>query len=103
MSNSLILAFRVLTAFPLLLSAQSGDQLCGRVVDEHGIGLDGALVVASGAGFLGWAESGPGGSFCLKRAGSFISVRHSGFNPILATSSQVRSQGLVQLAKRTVR
>jgi len=99
MSSCRILAFGVWAAFRLCLSAQSGGQLCGKVVDEHGIGLEGALVVPSGGGFVGWAETGSDGSFCSKYAGAFISVRYAGFNPVLTRSSEVRSQGLVQLAR----
>jgi hypothetical protein len=32
---------------------------------------------------MAWAGTNPGGTFCLKSAGLFINVRHTGFNPLL--------------------
>jgi hypothetical protein len=60
---------------------QSHADICGVVVDEHG-GVEGALVVASGGGF-NWVSTNPDGTFCIKTAGLFINVRHTGFSPIL--------------------
>lgn len=96
-----IVALGVLAAFPAWLGAQPGNQLCARVVDKDkdSVGVAGALVVASGVGFLGWAETDSNGSFCLKRAGAFISVRHRGFDPVLVRSSDVRNEGQIRLAK----
>ena len=62
---------------------QSHADVCGVVVDDQGAGIEGAQVVASGVGFNGWASTNPGGTFCLKTAGLFINVRHTGFSPIL--------------------
>lgn len=74
----------LLSAFnPKMPGQQPHPTVCGVVVDEHGAGVESALVVASGAGFNGWAESDAAGTFCLKSAGESISVRHAGFNPIL--------------------
>ena len=62
---------------------QSHADVCGVVVDDQGAGIEGAQVVASGVGFNGWASTNPDGTFCLKTAGLFINVRHTGFSPIL--------------------
>jgi hypothetical protein len=85
-----LLAIGVLAAFPLWLSAQpTVGQLCGTVVGESGTGIKAALVVASGAGFQGWAMSKDDGSFCVQRAGAFISARYAGFNPIVKRTSEL--------------
>ena len=64
-------------------------ELNGRVIDEAGAGIADATVVASGAGFNGWASTGPDGLFHLKAAGGFISVRHSGLKARLLRTSEL--------------
>src|SRR5262252_5277542 len=97
-----LLASGLLAVLPLWLSAQqSSGQLCGTVVDESGSGVNDAQVVASGAGFLGWAATKVDGSFCVQHAGAFISVRHAGFDPILKPTSNMGNQIRIQLARAT--
>jgi hypothetical protein len=60
----------------------TGQQLSGSVSSASGAALPDALVIASGFGFRGWAETEADGSFCVSHSrnqGAFISVRHLGF------------------------
>ena len=85
--QAIIRSVGLLTLLSALAGLTPGQQqdakLCGVVVDENGAGIEGAQVVASGVGFNGWGETNPGGTFCVKSAGVFINVRHTGFSPIL--------------------
>lgn len=95
-----LLVSGVLAALPLWLAAQqTGGQLCGTVVGESGTGVKDALVVASGTGFQGWATTNVDGSFCVQRAGAFISARHAGFNPIVKPTSALGNQIRIHLAR----
>jgi hypothetical protein len=76
-----------LSAFAQIQTRWRG--LDGRVIDENGAGVAGALVVASGAGFDGWTSTGPDGYFHLKAAGRFISVRHAGLAARLLRTSEL--------------
>jgi hypothetical protein len=69
----------------------------GQVVDERGSGVEGALIVASGAGFTGWATTKADGSFNLRGAGAFISVRRLGFKPRLIATSDLIEPVRIQL------
>ena len=84
----------------LLVFAQvrvGARELNGRVIDGTGAGIADATIVASGAGFNGWASTGPDGSFHLKAAGSFISVRHSGLKAQLLRTSELIEPVLIRL------
>ncbi len=72
-------------------------ELNGRVVDQTGAGIADATVVASGVGFNGWASTGPDGSFHLKAAGGFISIRHSGLKARLLKTSELTEPALIGL------
>ena len=89
MCRHCIIALGFLAALGVCFPSDSADQVCGRVVDEHGDGISAALVVSSGGGLQGWIETGSDGSFCVKYAGAFISVRHRGFSPALLPTSEV--------------
>ena len=99
MCRHCIIALGFLAALGVCFPSDSADQVCGRVVDEHGDGISAALVVSSGGGLQGWIETGSDGSFCVKYAGAFISVRHRGFSPALLPTSEVRQSSRIQLAK----
>jgi len=72
-------------------------ELDGRVIDQTGAGIADATIVASGAGFNGWASTGLDGSFHLKAAGSFISVRHAGLKARLLRTSELTEPVLIGL------
>jgi hypothetical protein len=72
-------------------------ELSGRVIDQTGAGIADTTIVASGAGFNGWASTGPDGSFHLKAAGSFIGVRHSGLKARLLRTSELTELVLIRL------
>ena len=69
----------------------------GRVTDQTGAGIADATVVASGAGFNGWASTGPDGSFHLKAAGLFVSVRRAGMKARLLRTSELTEPVLIAL------
>jgi hypothetical protein len=75
------------------------SEVNGRVIDEDGSGISGALVVASGAGFYGWANTDADGSFHLKAAGAFISVRHQLFKAQLIRLSELPEPVRISLMK----
>jgi hypothetical protein len=83
----------------MVAPAQATATVCGVVVDEHGAGIEGAQVVASGVGFNGWATTNPGGTFCLKSAGIFICVRQKGFNPIIVRTPEPGTAIRLRLVK----
>ncbi len=70
-------------------------ELNGRVIDQNGAGIADVTVVASGVGFNGWASTGPDGSFHLKAAGLFISVRHAGLKARLRRTSELAEPVLI--------
>jgi hypothetical protein len=72
--------------------------LKGYVVDEHGNGIESALIVASGAGFNGWATTETDGSFQLRGAGAFVSVRHPHFKARLVATSDLIPPIRIQLS-----
>ena len=84
----------------LSLSAQarvSARELNGRVIDQTGAGVADAAIVASNAGFYGWASTGPDGSFHLKAAGGFISFRKAGLKARLLRTSELTEPALISL------
>lgn len=84
-----------------LIFAQPGIDrpLSGLVVDEGGMGVGNALVVASGAGFNGWATTDETGSFHVRAAGAFVSVRHVGFKPQLLSVAALVEPVRIRLEK----
>ncbi|HLK21190.1 MAG TPA: hypothetical protein VKT81_19700 [Bryobacteraceae bacterium] len=75
-----------------LAFAQSQDvwrDIDGRVVDDTGVGVADAMVVASGSGFRGWAAVKEDGSFHLRTAGLFLSIRHSGSKAVLLRTADL--------------
>src|SRR5918999_1730227 len=94
-----IVGMTLFCALPLrMIAQQRHEMLCGVIVDENGSGIEGAQVVASGAGFNGWATTKPDGTFCLKSAGAFISVRHAAFSPLLERISSLTAPIRLRLA-----
>jgi len=67
----------------------AAHEVNGRVIDQTSVGVANATLVASGVGFNGWASTGPDGSFHLKAAGIFISVRHPGKKAQLLRTSDL--------------
>lgn len=87
-----------LLALPVFAAAQPAvRELRGRVIDEAGRGLAGATVVASGTGFNGWAGTGSDGSFHVKAAGLFVSVRHAGRKALLLKTSELTEPVLIKM------
>jgi hypothetical protein len=92
MAQSLNLSFVGIFLAALSVFAQipiGTHELNGRVIDQTGAGIADATVVASGAGFNGWASTGQDGSFHLKAAGLFVSVRHAGLEARLLRTSEL--------------
>jgi hypothetical protein len=77
-------------------------EIHGRIIDRTGAGVANATLVASGAGFNGWVSSGPDGSFHLKAAGLFISVRHPGMKARLIRTSELSEPVQIQLEEAGV-
>ena len=67
----------------------STPELNGRIVDQTGAGIANATIVASGVGFNGWALTDSNGSFHLRAAGRFISVRDPGLKAQLLRISEL--------------
>jgi hypothetical protein len=84
---------------PSIQSQQAPRGLKGRVVDEQGVGIEGVTIVASGAGFSGWATTNNDGSFQLPTAGAFITFRHPAFKPRLIPTSELVQQAVLRLHK----
>jgi hypothetical protein len=82
-----------------LLAQQPGGRLCGTVLDQNDGGLAGAIIIASGVGLQGWATSNADGTFCLRAAGAFVSVRHAGYNPVLLPISGLGPEARIRLGK----
>ncbi len=71
--------------------------MSGLVTTRDGSPIGGVLVITSGMGFKGWAESGADGSFQLPAAGAFVSFRHEGYQPWLVRSSDLTDPIRIQL------
>jgi len=67
----------------LLAQTAPKEGLSGRVLDADGNPLEDALVIASGAGYRGWAETAADGTFEVEEAGSFVSAQLEGYAPAL--------------------
>src|SRR5437879_4199811 len=80
-----------------MASMAQGRELNGFVLDESGDAIEGALVIASGVSFNGWATSGKDGSFHVKKAGVFVSIRHKSYKPRLIAAAELRDPILIQL------
>src|SRR5258706_10933481 len=76
--------------------AQSG--LDGVVVDGAGRGIGDALVITSGAGLERSDTTKPDGTFHLKSAGAFVSVRHPAFAPRIVRIAELPAAHRIQLA-----
>ena len=72
-------------------------EMNGYVTARDGSPIEGALVVASGMGFKGWATSKADGSFSLPGTGAFVSFRHADYNPLLVRSSDLTEPVHVRL------
>ena len=87
-----------LATLPFFSQAQVGvGELNGRVIDQAGAGIADATIVASGVGFNGWASTGPDGSFHVKAAGEFISIRHAGLKARLLRRAELAEPILIAL------
>ena len=80
---------------PLLAIGQGLD---GVVVDPSGRGIGGALVIASGVGTERSDTTKPDGSFHLKAAGAFVSVRHMAYVPVVVRAAELSAPVRIQLA-----
>jgi hypothetical protein len=84
------LSLIVLSVLQVFAQIQTGSrELNGLVVDENGAAVAGALVVASGSGFMGWTSTSAEGSFHVRAAGAFVSVRHVGLKARLMKISEL--------------
>jgi hypothetical protein len=87
-----------LASLPIFAQARVGTrELSGKVVDQTGVGVADATIVASGTGFSGWASSNAEGLFHLKASGGFISVRHVGLTARLLRTSELAEPILIKL------
>jgi len=89
-------------AFSVLAFAQAQtvwSDIDGHVIDESGAGIADALIVASGAGFNGWASTDKNGSFHLKAAGHFISVRHARWKAVLLRTADLAQPVRITLVR----
>src|SRR5258708_1818568 len=84
---------------PMLGIAQSG--LDGVVVDGRGRGIEGAVVIASGAGPDRADTTKADGVFHLTSAGAFVSVRHAAFEPRIVRIAELPASHRIQLAFAT--
>jgi hypothetical protein len=94
------------TGLPILFAYVAPTQaqqirrgLDGHVVDEGGGGIEAALIVASGAGFNGWAISNADGSFHLSAVGAFVSVRQIGFKPLIVSTTDLTEPVRIHLTE----
>ncbi|HEV8147308.1 MAG TPA: carboxypeptidase-like regulatory domain-containing protein [Bryobacteraceae bacterium] len=89
----------LLRCFALLMPVLAiGQGLDGVVVDASGRGIGGALVIASGVGTERSDITKPDGSFHLKAAGAFMSVRHMAFVPVVVRAAELSAPVRIQLA-----
>src|SRR5579863_6357767 len=87
-----------LATLPVFAQGRVGTrEFDGWVVDRTGAGVADAMIVASGAGFQGWASTDPDGSFHLRAAGGFISFRHAGLTARLLRTSELIEPILIEL------
>jgi hypothetical protein len=91
-----MLRLHCLVLFTPLLAI--GQGLDGVVVDPSGRGIGGALVIASGVGLDRSDTTKPDGSFHLKSAGGFVSVRHMAYVPVVVRAAELSAPARIQLA-----
>ena len=87
------MVFRLLVTLggiALFAHSASGEGLSGRVLDEDGRPLEGALVRTSGVGQAGWSKTEADGAFRTTTAGAFISARLWGYSPVLVPVGESR-------------
>lgn len=78
------------------IAIASGAQLSGTVTDKTGAPISGALLISSG-GFNGWATTASDGSFHIAALGTWISVRHADYGPVLMRSSDLSDPAKIEL------
>jgi hypothetical protein len=76
---------------------QVNHPVSGFVTASNGDPIEGVLVIASGAGFAGWATTGKDGSFGPSVAGKFVSFRHTRYKPVLVRASSTGDPMRVRL------